>query len=103
MSVKKKSAPKPTQPKAKYRIGTKLFFIHYLGSRKVILEGEVESIQSAEYPEKDNLGKMRGSTTLFDYALSTKHGEMEVNELLVFPNYTEVAKEFAMSFLVQFK
>lgn len=103
MSTKKKVAPKVIKPEPKYKIGSRVFFINYLGNKQEILEGEIESIGSATYPEKDNLGKIRGYTTLFDYNLKTVRGQIEVSEFNLFPNYPEAAKAFSRSYLTLLK
>jgi hypothetical protein len=103
MSTKKKSTPKASEPKPKYSIGGKVFFINYPGGKPEILEAEIESIQSTKFPEKDGLGKTRGYTTHFDYAVTTKRGDMEINELNLFPNFQSVANDFAKGFLYLLK
>ena len=103
MSTKKKVIPKAPEAKAKYNIAGKIFFINYAGSKAEILEGQIESIQSTKFPEKDNLGKIRGYSTLFDYDVTTKRGGMLVSEFNLFPNYTEAAKAFAQSYLTSLK
>jgi len=103
MPVKKKVTPKLIKPEAKYKIGSRVFFINYLGNKTEILEGEIESIGSGTYREKDNLGKTRGFTTLFDYNLKTVRGQIEVSEFNLFPNYTESAKAFSHSYLTLLK
>jgi hypothetical protein len=103
MSTKKKVTPKAPEAKAKYNISGKVFFINYAGSKAEILEGQIESIQSTKFPEKDNLGKIRGYSTLFDYDVTTKRGGMLVSEFNLFPSYQAAASEFGKSFLLLLK
>jgi hypothetical protein len=96
---KKKAVTKVPLFKPKYKIGGKVFFILNLYKVDEIVEGEITSIKSEEFPEKDGLGKVRGYSTIFGYVLETRKGQIEVSEFGIFPNYTEAAKEFAKSFL----
>jgi hypothetical protein len=103
MSTKKKVIQKVADPKAKYRIGTRVFFINYLGNKTEILEGEIEYVESTTYPEKDNLGKTKGYTTLFDYNLRTVRGQIEIGEISLFANFGEAAKAYSQPFLTLLK
>lgn len=100
---KKKVTPKVSDPKAKYSIGGKIYFINYPGGKSEILEGQIDAIQSTRYPERDGVGKIRGYTTLFEYQLTTKRGDMLISEFNIFPSYQSVANEFAKSFLTLLK
>jgi len=100
---KKKVTQKPVEPKSKYNIGNTVFFMNHPGGKSEILEGKVEAIHSVKYAEKDILGKVKDYRTVYSYDVSTLRGPMEVSEYSVFPNFVEIAKEFAKGFLFLLK
>ena len=102
-STKKKSTQKVAAPVAKYSINGKVFFINYAGSKAEILEGQIESIQSTKFPEKDGAGKTMGYTTVFDYDVTTRRGGMRLSEFSLFPSYQVAANEFGKGFLLLLK
>jgi len=100
---KKKSTPKAPEAKAKYKIGAKVFFILNAYKIQEIVEAEIASIKSEEFPEKDNLGKVRGYETIYNYVLDTRKGQLEVSEFDLFPSFQAAANEFAKAFLLLLK
>jgi hypothetical protein len=108
MSKKKTTIPQPfkkyPEATAKYKIGQKVFVIHYYkGIADELIEGIVECVTTREYALISPLGK--SNTVEYSYQYTIKTGGVPVMEMeeKVYPNYTEAAKVFAKGFLLLLK
>lgn len=99
--MKKKSTLKPADPKPKYNVGNRLYFISYRSpQRPVIMQGEVSNAKTEKVPLKDaTSGKITGTYTYLTYEMDTAFGPWEVDETDLIPSFVEAAKTLAKSYL----
>lgn len=103
-TIKKKTAPKPPKPEAKYSVNQKVFIISY---HKEVPEQLNEAKVWAVTSRKTAIfewGKVVGSKLEFSYVLTLPDGSAQsADEPCVYPSYPSAAQVFAKSFLVLLK
>jgi hypothetical protein len=100
---KKKVVPKVPVITPNYKLGQKVYYIFHRDEAEEILEAEITVVRTFQAPIKDESGKTVRVDTCFKYDVNTRRGWFRIPEYDLYPNFVEVAKEFAKGFLFLLK
>jgi hypothetical protein len=102
---KKKAVAKTPEPKPKYAVGQKVFYISYhRGKPEELTEAKIIKRITSENDELDFLGKKWGVSVHFEYSAFTAIGsQIQCSELMLYPTFQKAAEVFAKSFLTLLK
>jgi hypothetical protein len=110
MSTKKKAVTKTPDPKPKYAIGQRVFYIiEHKGKPEEVIECKVKGQITQRSQQKDFLDRVEGMRVYFAYELETPKGTVgyftgyPISEILLYPSFTAAAQVFAKSFLTLLK
>jgi hypothetical protein len=108
MSTPKKPATKsvkPSEPRAKYSIGQKVFIIdNARSSYGEVLQAEVDIVRSARFSALSESGKITGSEIRYEYDVRTCNGiYREKSEYALYPTLTAVSLAFTQNFTTLLK
>lgn len=101
MPYKSKATAKPSEPKPKYSIGQKAFFIDRIRSKTgEVLQVAIQSVHSIKVPQVSDTGKITHFLIDFEYDLHSNLGRYEeVCEIDLYPTLTAVSLSFAQKFI----
>jgi len=97
---KKKQSPAPDN-KPKHKVGTKLYFMDFSGTKPKVLIGEVMEIASTTFPERDETTrKIVATHVAHSYSLDVKGRNYDVSQHDTYQNFQSVAIAFAKIFFI---